>query len=828
MRDVRARFTGARAWLARQRAATLVALLLGLFLLAGSVVGSALYLFLASGLPTIQDVEKDYRPPIITRVLDARGRLIGEFAVERRIVVPVAEMPRLLVEAFVAAEDQRFFEHKGIDLVGLVRAAFANIEGQRQGGSTITMQVAKTFFLADAPRDLRYKLRQILLAYRLERHLTKDQILYLYLNQIYLGHGAYGVGAAAQVYFGKTVRELTLPEVALLAGLPRAPSTYSPYTNPEAARERRAYVLARMRDEGYITAEQAEAAARAPLGTKVKELDDLSAAAFFAEHVRQYLVGRYGTDAVYKEGLTVHTTADLDLQRAAQKAVERGLRALDKREGYRGPLARLSDPRDREAFLAEESRKTGGVLKVSSPEDPILYKALVTRVDPKGADLIVGGSVPARLPLEEMVWARKPDPDVNPADHPVTDATRVLAPNDVVLVSIRSLPAPPRGGRAGGRGPEGVAIAALEQQPLVQGALLAMDPHTGAVRAMVGGFDFSQTQFNRAIQARRQPGSAFKPIIYAAALDSPKGFTPASIIVDSPFIEETEELQWRPKNFDGRFWGPTTLRQALTFSRNVVSIKLLEQIGAGYAIDYARTLGITSPLARDLSLALGSSGVSLLELVRAYAVFAAQGNRPEPLFVTKVVDRDGQVLEENHPVVTERVISPETAFIMTNMLKGVVQDGTAQRVKALGRPVAGKTGTTNDLNDAWFIGYTPDLVAGVWVGFDDLRTLGWNETGARAASPIWLDFMQEAVRGQPVRDFLPVPPGVVFAKIDPKSGKLARPGAPASEVIYESFKEGTAPTEVAGEEPAVPGGPVDLRALGGGDEALPPPPVRLP
>ncbi len=832
------RLQAARAWFARQRALAVLAILFAFFLVAGSGAGLVLYVSLASGLPNIQDVEKDYRPPIITRVLDAKGRLMGEFAAERRIVVPVREMPELLVQAFVAAEDKRFFEHAGIDIMGLVRAAFANIEGRRQGASTITMQVAKTFFLADAPRDLRYKLKQIILAYRLEKQLTKEQILYLYLNQIYLGHGAYGVGAAAQTYFGKDVKELTLPEAALLAGLPQAPSAYSPYANPDQARERRAYVLNRMREEGYITAAQADAAARAPLVTKVKELEDFSAAAFFTEHVRQYLQAKYGADAVYKDGLTVYTTADLDFQRAAQKAIERGLRALDKRAGYRGPLERLTDAAKREAFLAEEARKTGGLVRVSPPTDPVLYKALVTKVDPKGADLVVAGSVPARLPVEEMAWARPPNPEVNPAEHPVTDATTVLKPHDVVLVSIRSLPGErpaDRTERASKRqpAPQGVAVAALEQWPLVQGALLAMEPQSGAVRAMIGGLDFSQTQFNRAIQARRQPGSAFKPIIYAAALDSPKGFTPASIIIDSPFIEDTEELQWRPKNFDGRFYGPTTLREALTFSRNVVSIKLLDQIGVGYAIDYARTLGITAPLARDLSLALGSSGVSLLELVRAYAVFAAQGNRPEPLFVTKVVDRDGTVLEENQPVVAPQVISPETAFIMTNMLTGVVQDGTAQRVKALGRPVAGKTGTTNDLNDAWFVGYTPNLVAGVWVGYDDLRSLGWGETGARAAAPIWLDFMQEALRGEPVRAFLPVPPGVVFARIDAKTGKLVPSGSTTGEVIYESFKQGTAPTDTgpAGDLPGA--GPVDLRAIDGAGPSGPPPvnpqePVRLP
>ncbi len=835
LRAARERFAAARAWLARQRALTVLGILLLFVFVAGTAVGGALYVNLASGLPEIQDVEKDYRPPIITRVLDAEGRLMGEIFAERRIVVPVKDVPPLLVQAFVAAEDQRFFEHSGIDFKGLVRAVIATLfEGRRQGGSTITMQVAKTFFLADEARAKtwlergRYKLKQGILAYRLEKHLSKEQILYLYLNQIYLGHGAYGVGAAAQIYFGKEVKDLTLPEVALLAGLPQAPATYSPYTNPERTRERRGYVVSRMRQEGYITEADARAAQKAPLITKVKSLDDLSAAAFYTEYARQYLYARYGADAVLKDGLSVYTAANLDFQRAAQKAVERDLRELDKRIGYRGPLERIAEAVKREAFLAEETKKTGGVAETSPPSDPIVYKALVTKVDPRGADLTVAGSVTARLPLEEMVWARKPNPEVRSEDNPVKDATAVLKAGDVVLVSIRTLP--PARLEKGAKTPA-VALASLEQQPQVQGAFLAMDPQTGAVQAMIGGLDFAQSQFNRAVQARRQPGSAFKPIVYAAALDSPKGFTPASIVVDSPFIEDTEELQWRPKNFDGRFNGPTTLRDALTHSRNLVSIKLLDQVGVGYAIDYARTLGITAPLNRDLSLALGSSGVSLIELVRAYAVFAAGGNRPEPLFITKVLDRDGKVLEENQPVVTPGVISAETAFIMTNMLTGVVQDGTAQRVKALGRPVAGKTGTTNDLVDAWFVGYTPDLVAGAWVGFDDTtRFLGSGETGARAAAPMWLDFMQQAVKGSPVRGFLPAPPGIVFTRIDARTGLLPGPGS--VEVIYESFKQGTAPTTAPDGDGGTPGGPIDLRSIGdatgGAPTTAPGSPVRLP
>lgn len=836
VRATRERVAALRAWLGRQRALTVLAILLLFLFVAGTAVGGALYVNLASGLPDIQDVEKDYRPPVITRVLDAEGNLMGELFVERRIVVPVQDVPPLLVRAFVAAEDQRFFEHSGIDFKGLIRAVIATLfEGRRQGGSTITMQVAKTFFLADEARAtswverLRYKLKQGVLAYRLEKRLSKEQILYLYLNQIYLGHGAYGVGAASQTYFGKAVKDLELPEAALLAGLPQAPALYSPYNNPDRTRERRAYVISRMRQEGYISAPEAEAAQKAPLVTKLKSLDDLPAAAYYTEQVRQYLYEKYGADAVLKNGLTVYTSASMAFQRAAQQAVARGLRALDKRVGYRGPEDRLTDATKREAFLAEETRKTGGVVEVSPPSDPILYKALVTKVGPKDADVTVGGTVQARLPIEEMVWARKPNPEVQSDDSPVKDATTVLKPGDVILVSVRSLP--PAKPQRGSKAPT-VATVSLEQEPEVQGAFLAMDPQTGAVRAMIGGLDFAHSQFNRAIQARRQPGSAFKPIVYSAALDHPKGFTPASIVVDSPFVEDTEELQWRPKNFDGRFHGPTTLREALTHSRNLVSIKLLDQIGVGYAVDHARLLGITAPLNRDLSLALGSSGLSLLELVRAYAVFASGGNRPEPLFVTRVLDRDGTVLEENQPVVTPGVISAESAFIMTNMLTGVVQDGTAQRVKALGRPVAGKTGTTNDLVDAWFVGYTPDLVAGAWVGFDDTtRSLGSGETGSRAASPVWLDFMQEAVKGTPVRGFLPAPPGIVFARIDAKTGLL--PGPASDEVIYESFKQGTAPTDTSSAV-GTSDGPIDLRSIGDppAGPALPAPapgnPVRLP
>lgn len=727
---------------------------------------SGAYLYVTSSLPKLETL-RDYRPNVVSTVYSDDGNTVGEFFLEKRVVVPYSRIPKVLINAFVAAEDGRFFEHKGINLVAILRATLKNIEagGVVQGGSTITQQVAKSLLLTPE-RSLTRKVKEALLAHRMEKRFSKEDILSLYLNQIYLGEGAYGVEAASQTYFGKHVEDITLPEAAILAGLPRSPSRYSPISHFDRARERQVYVLQRMVEEGYISRDDETRALNEKI--KIKTKDDLNrqSAPYFMEHVRRYISEKYGDEVLYQDGLKIYTQLNIKMQEAANKAVAEGLKEIDKRQGYRGPLRRLN-PGEAEEF----SRKLQEAISKNPLEAGKNIEGIVEKIDAKGKFITLRiGDRNGRLELADMAWAGG-----NP-----------LKPGDVVLLQVKGI------------NPKTLEIrVSLDQEPEVQGALVAVDPYTGYIKALVGGYEYKKSEFNRAVQSRRQPGSSFKPVIYAAALD--KGYNPASIIVDSPVIfeEALEGQTWKPKNFDATFYGPTTFRDALIHSRNVISIKILKEIGIDYLRDYASNLGIKSPLNRDLSLALGSSGVSLLELTSAYGVFASQGERAEPIFVTRIVDRDGKVLEENYPVVMS-VVDRGTAYIMTNLMEGVIQYGTGQTVKALGRPAAGKTGTTNDLSDAWFIGYVPDLVAGTWVGYDQMKPLGRAETGGRAAAPIWLRFMQGALAGTPIKGFT-VPEDVVFVKIDKDTGLLATPKS--RETVFECFKEGTAPTESASSAP---------------------------
>ncbi|MCK5187243.1 MAG: PBP1A family penicillin-binding protein [Deltaproteobacteria bacterium] len=621
------------------------------------VVGT--YIYFSYDLPRLTSVE-DYTPKTVTQVFSENGDVIAEFFVEKRYIIPIEEMPATLIRAFISSEDARFFEHQGIDLLSISRALIKNIKSMDivQGGSTITQQITKSLLLSPEKSYTR-KIKEAILARRIENSLSKRDILSIYLNQIYLGHRSYGVEAAALTYFGKHASELNLAESALLAGLPKAPSAYSPIRHPLKAQKRQRYVLQRMLQRGYITKGQAKEAADMILNIVPPENKNIKVAPYFTEHLRQYLENTYGTDLLYGEGLKVYTPLNLLMQKSAQRAVESGLNDFETREGSQ----------------KDESR--------------------------------------------------------------------------------------------------------------VQGALVAMEPRTGHVKALVGGVKFLENQFNRAIQARRQLGSAFKPIVYAAALD--KDYVTTTIIIDSPLIFKIKSDMefWEPRNYDLEFKGPITLRKALAYSRNIITIKILQDIGIDYVINYAKRLGIDSPLNRDLSLALGSSGISLLEITRAYAVFANQGFKVEPIFITKVTDRNGTVLEENKPRLSQ-AISPQTSYIMTSLLKSVVEEGTGRKVKALHRPCAGKTGTTNDVRDAWFIGFTPHIIAGTWVGFDDEKPLGKHETGAVAASPIWLKFMQEVLEGTPMKTFS-IPEGIIFVKIDPETGK---PPSPQSQkIIFECFKE---------------------------------------
>ncbi len=772
-----------------------------------ATVGSlGLFLYFSHNLPDIDSL-KYYRPNLITKIFSIDEELIEEFYTERRLIIPFEEIPEILIKAFVAAEDARFYEHKGIDYRSILRALFRNIEAREiiQGGSTITQQVTKSLLLSPE-KKLSRKIREAILAYRIEKNLSKEEILKLYLNQIYLGYGSYGVEAASKNYFGKPVSDVNLPEAALLAGLPRAPNRYSPLNHPRRAKQRQQYVLERMVKDGYLSKEEARRVFNTPLIIrKLRERGLPKKAPYFVEHIRRYLEDKYGADRLYNDGLFVYTTVDLRIQSAAKRALRRGLLELDKRQGYRGPLDRL-DPDEVESFLdkvqkEEIGRSTvpeefilypEGIVQVVtqeslSPEKEVpevgkVYPAVVVKIASKKVEVRIGRSSGV-LPLEEISWALPPH--LKSGYHlKVSDPTMVLSVGDVILVKVKESEK------------DGTLLVSLEQEPLVQGALLALDPNTGLVKAMVGGYDFEKSQFNRAFQSRRQPGSAFKAIIYCAALD--KGYTPVTTIIDSPLIYDDKEkdVTWKPKNYEERFYGPVTFRGALAHSRNVVTVKILEDIGIRYLIDYAGAIGISSSLTEDLSLALGSSGVSLLELTRAYGVFAAGGYYYPSLFVKRIVDRDGNILEENYPHLEEpeRVISEQTSFVMTNLLKNVVEHGTGWRIKALGRPVAGKTGTSDDLHDAWFVGYTADLVAGVWVGFDHEASLGRFETGSRAASPIWLEFMKEVLAGSPIKDFS-VPDGIVFAKIDAETGLLATPES--ENFVFEAFKEGTAPTEYA-------------------------------
>jgi penicillin-binding protein 1A len=778
-------------------------MLIPCLILAFLLMGVGTYLYFSFTLPPIKSLE-DYKPPIITKVFSDEGELIGEFCKERRIVVPVGQIPDVLSKAFVAAEDAKFFQHKGISYISILRAIARDILAGKlvQGGSTITQQTVRSMLLS-RERTVSRKLREIILAHRIEKYLTKEEILYIYLNQIYLGHGNYGVEAASEDYFAKGVAELTLAEAALLAGLPRAPENYSPVNNFAQAKARQSYVLARMVEQGYITQHEAEAAYRAALNIQSRDNTFLNIAPYFTEYVRIYLQEKYGEEALYTQGLQVRTTLNFESQKAAQETLQAGLTELDRRQGYRGP-DKVLKKEEIDPFCQEVARKLAKK-PISVGET---YVGVVTEITKDTKQVVVRiGDETGYIPFETMRWARTPNTEVDYSTAPLKDPAQALKVGYVIPVKVRSIP------------PKGLLTLELDQEPQVQGALISLEIPTGNVRAMVGGRDFLESQFNRALQAHRQPGSAFKPIIYAAALD--KGFTPASIIIDSPVIYEDalKDGDWKPKNYEDKFYGPTTLRTALTNSRNVVTIKLMRDIGVPYVIQYAEKLGITSPLTPDLSLSLGSSEVTPLELVRAYGVFAARGYLLQPLFIKQVADRSGKILEENHPwpladpvkkegTITEedlkssaagvcpQVISEQTSYLMTSLLQGVVQEGTGWRAKSLGRPCAGKTGTTNEYTDAWFVGYTPDLITGVWVGFDEKQPLGKFETGSRTASPIWVSFMQKAVAGTPAKNF-PIPAGIVFAKIDPKTGLLAIPGA--KDTVFECFKEGTQPTRYSSE-----------------------------
>ena len=757
----------------------------------------------SDGLPDYRQLAH-YQPPTVTRVHAGDGRLLAEFAHEKRVFLPVEAIPKRVIQAFLAAEDKNFYSHPGIDILSIARAAVTNLERlgddrRPVGASTITQQVAKNFLLSNEV-SLERKIKEALLAFRIERAFTKDQILELYLNQIYLGVGSYGVAAAALAYFGKSLDALTTGEAAFLAGLPKAPSWYHPEGRPEAAVARRNWVIGRMLDVGFIGREEAEQARAEPLVMQRRPPAEVVTADYFSEEVRRELIERHGEDFLYQGGLSIRTTVSPTLQAIADRALLDGLIAYDRRQGWRGPKSRTEWHLEPGGWshLAEMDRSDGRAG---------WQLALVMAVDAETATMALDDGTEALLPLEGLKWARRQDAD-GKLGPPVERADQVLAAGDVVWVERvtaadgAEVDAPP------------TATYALRQPPEVEGAIVALDPHTGRVLAMRGGFSHGRSVFNRATQALRQPGSALKPFVYLAALEH--GFTPSSILLDAPIvIDQGPGLgKWKPSNYSKRFYGPSTLRLGLEKSRNVMTVRLAQSVGMDRIIEMASRFGLDRGLGHNLASALGSNEVDLLQLTTAYAMLVNGGKRIEPALIERIQDRHGTTISRRDarpcpgcqnvdwegqpapllPDEREQVVSPERAYQMVNLLTGVVERGTGMRARSIDKPVAGKTGTTDDSRDAWFIGFTPDLVVGVFVGFDQPKSLGGDEQGASVALPIFVQFMEAALKGQPATPFR-VPPGVRLVRVDAETGLL--PGNGTQVAILEAYMPGTEPTRTS-------------------------------
>lgn len=696
--------------------------LFGLLVLISALVGATagLLLVYSTDLPQVEGLER-YRPSAITELYDDKGRTIGTFALQRRVIAAYDDYPPVLRDALVSIEDKDFYRHWGINTWRILGAAYRDVEsgGKVQGGSTLTMQLARNLFLSP-DRSFHRKIQEVLLAIQIERRFTKPQIFTLYANQIFLGHGVYGFEAASQYYFSKPAKQLTLDEAALLAGLPKAPQYYSPILHPDRAVKRRNLVLNAMLEDGKITAQQATDAKARPVVLTLQR-DPNALAPYFVEEVRRYLESKYGSDQVHEGGLRVYTSLNVDLQKAANQAVLDGLAAYERRRGWKGKLVNV---------LAQ-----GAVLDKyqhldwdDAPEVNGYVHALVTAV--KGASATVKlGKYNAVLLQADVAWTRRRIEDI-------------LAVGNVVYVKILAL------------GPDGRARASLEQDSGAQGALIALDNASGEIKAMVGGRDFNESKFNRATQAQRQVGSSFKPYVYSAAID--QGASPDDTILDAPITFPAGATTYTPHNYDEKFEGTITLRRALAQSRNIPAVKLLDRLGIKTVVEYARRFGVTSNIPPYLPIALGSADLTLMEQASAFSVFPDDGIRIVPRYITKVTDYDGRILEEDVPDVKD-VISARTARVMTSMLREVILHGTGIAAARLPFPVAGKTGTTNDFTDAWFIGFSPSLTAGVWVGYDEKKSLGSKETGGRAALPIWMEFMGAALAGKETGDFQPPP-----------------------------------------------------------------------
>ena len=790
--------------MAKQRRFRVLRALIWLFgmMLLGVVAAAAVVAWVfyeyGSTLPEHRQLA-EYEPPVATRVYAGDGRLMAEYAIQQRVFVPFDSIPKTVINAFLAAEDQHFYEHRGVDPIGIARAAIMNVrnlgEGRRmQGASTITQQVAKNFLLTNEV-SIERKIKEAILAFRIERALSKDRILELYLNEIYLGYGAYGVAAAALAYFDKSLDELTIAEAAYLAALPKAPNNYHPIYRPDAAKERRDWVIARMFADGHITREEGYNAQHEPLAVTPRAVTDMAIADYATEDIRREIVELYGTDALYEGGLYVRSTIDPQLQDIARQVLRDGLSDYDRRHGWRGPFDSME--------LGDDWAE-----RLAAYEAPLALApwrtAVVLEADGVGATVGLDDGSTGLIPSIYLTWARRVQEDgsLGPA---VNRASDILNPGDII--GVRPYEAPDDW-----NGDPDTQFYAMRQIPEVGGAIVAIDPHTGRILAMEGGFSYTMSEFNRATQAMRQPGSAFKPFVYMAALDN--GFTPSSLVEDAPIVfAQGEGLpDWKPANYTQEFYGLSTLRLGLEKSRNLMTVRLANQIGMETVADYARRFGVIDDLPLYLPMALGAGETTLLKMATAYAMIVNGGRQIEPALIERIQDRNGLTIWQRDPRAClvcqaddwydgmevpvlpddrEQIVAAATAYQMVSMLEGVVLRGTGQRIASIGKPLGGKTGTTNEYRDAWFVGFSPDLVVGVYVGFDQPQSLGRREAGSAVAGPIFKAFMEEALAETPGIPFR-IPPGVDLVRIDADSGLL--PGAATNRIIVEAFKVGTEPT----------------------------------
>lgn len=763
---------------------------LGFFFGVASIFG--VFHYYGSQLPAYDQL-KTYEPPIVSRVYAGDGRLMAEFAQEKRVFIPIESIPEKLKQAFIATEDQNFYTHEGVDPTALMRAVFIyaqHLIGRNVsvvGGSTITQQVVKNMLLTNE-RSFERKIKEAILASRLEKALTKDRILELYLNEIFLGYRSYGVAAAALQYFDKSLDELSIAEMAYLAALPKAPNNYHPIRNTKAAITRRNWVIKRMEQEGYITKEEEAIALQAPLETAERAKTRTITARYFAEEIRRELENQYGEDSLYGGGLAVRSTIDPKLQSIAENTLQNGLMAYDMRHGYRGPLS--SDHEITDNFDFSKINKPSGMLDN-------WQIALVTKTDAQKASLLLEEGGNGTIALSDLKWAREY------LDQGYARGPEIQKPSDAIKTGDIIMVAPKQ---------DKENAYELRQIPDVQGAVLALDPHTGRILAMQGGWKYETSVFNRATQAKRQPGSAFKPFVYLAALEH--GFTPATLVLDGPFvIEDRPGHFWSPTNYSNEYYGPTPIRVGVEKSKNLMTVRLADYLGMDMMSDYAKRFGIDENMPPMLSNSLGASETTLLNITSAYGVLVNGGKKITPTIIDRIQDRYGETIFRHDdrsctncgnkirwedqptpalPENREQLADPRAAYQMVSILEGVVERGTGVRIKSLGRPLAGKTGTTNESKDTWFIGFSPDLVVGVFVGFDEPRSLGRRETGSSVAVPIFKDFMAEALKDEPIKPFR-IPDGIRNVQINAETGARAKPGD--EKVIWEAFQIGTEPTE---------------------------------